>query len=250
MLLTAIQTSRDFSNYLALYNAAVSGDWETANTLFFEKNREETEAIISFDNETALHVAAQTGKANDFVRKLVALMSPQALAHRNCRGHTALHDAARVGNTGAAMAMLEIYPDLMYVLSFKNQLPVITAAKYSQKGTLKYLISVCKPNVDNTPFEGQLGIDLLIQMINNEFLGEVNKLVGTCELLLVADIFIVILSDVALDLVVKYPNLARLRLGSTERCALSIMAGMESVFPSRESFSWWEKLIYRCKLIF
>ncbi|KAL8484487.1 hypothetical protein ACS0TY_026970 [Phlomoides rotata] len=109
----AAQESRNLSNYLVLYNAAVSGDWETANTLFFKKNREETEAIISFDKETALHVAAQSGKANDFVRKLV---SPQALALRDRYGYTALHSGAKVGNTEAAMIMLEKNPDLLYTL--------------------------------------------------------------------------------------------------------------------------------------
>ncbi|KAL8456489.1 hypothetical protein ACS0TY_033796 [Phlomoides rotata] len=217
----AQETSRDFSKYLPLYNAALSGDWETAHTLFFEKNRDEAEAIICLDRETALHVAVQSGRANGFVRKLVGLMSPQALALRNSRGQTALHEAAKVGNTEAAMTMLQKYPPLLYMLCGRGRLAVTTAALYSQKDTLNYLLSVSKPDVENSPFQGKLGIALLVEVIGCEFF------------------------DVALDLVDKYPDLARLGWDNGHRCALSFMAEMESAFPSRESFRWWEKFIYR-----
>ncbi|KAL8502324.1 hypothetical protein ACS0TY_021455 [Phlomoides rotata] len=76
---------------------AVIGKRQTHYSL--KKNREETEAIVSFDKETTLHVVAQSGKANDFVWKLVELMLPEALALRDQYCYTALHSGAKVGNT-------------------------------------------------------------------------------------------------------------------------------------------------------
>ncbi|KAL8503305.1 hypothetical protein ACS0TY_022153 [Phlomoides rotata] len=90
--------------------------------------QEETEAIVSFDKETTLHVAAQSGKANDYVWKLVELMSPEALALRDRYCYTALHSGAKVGNTEAAMVMLEKNHELLYTLSYCGDLAVTIAA--------------------------------------------------------------------------------------------------------------------------
>ncbi|KAL8513027.1 hypothetical protein ACS0TY_019274 [Phlomoides rotata] len=96
----AAETSTAYGKYSPLYDALLSGNWETADELF--RNEEECEAIISIENETALHVAVLSGRANVFVGKLVGMMRPQALALKGSSGDTALHNCAMVGNTEAA----------------------------------------------------------------------------------------------------------------------------------------------------
>lgn len=53
-------------------------------------------------------------------------------------------------------------------------------------------------------------------------------------------------ADVALNLVRKYTDLATLCDGDGDY-ALQVIAGMKSVFPSGESFSWCQNWIYSCK---
>ncbi|KAI3447210.1 hypothetical protein Pfo_003875 [Paulownia fortunei] len=210
--------SGDFSRYLPLYRAALKGDWKTGKK-FFDKDKEETKAIISSSSETALHVAVGTGKANDFVKKLVELMPDDALDLKNGDGDTALHNAAMVGNTEAAITLVNRNRDLLYIMNNSNRLPVQLAAIYGHKDTLVYLISMSKQSVEHSPFEGKLGVRLLTSAIASEFF------------------------DVALDLVENYPDLARLRR-EDGHSALATIAEMNSVFPSGERFSWWQNLIY------
>lgn len=54
--------------------------------------------------------------------------------------------------------------------------------------------------------------------------------------------------DVALDLVEKYPDLARSTTADGRYdSALSTLARMSSAFPHGESFSFWHNFIYSCK---
>lgn len=54
------------------------------------------------------------------------------------------------------------------------------------------------------------------------------------------------LSDVALDLAQRYPNLALLYNGNGSS-ALSTIAQTNTLFTSTERFSRWQKLFYHCK---
>ncbi|KAH6757813.1 hypothetical protein C2S52_023278 [Perilla frutescens var. hirtella] len=220
----------DLSRYLELYQAALRGDWSKAQDFFQKKNlsiRLISTTIISADSETALHVAVLAGKANiDFVNKLVRLTASDgggaaALALKDSYGDTALHNAGIVGNTEAAVVLVDQNPELLYILNKENQLPVLKAAIYCQKETLKYLISQYDPNAqNNNPFKGQLGIDLLNAVIASEFL------------------------DIALDLAKKYPDLAGLRDGDGDS-ALSTIAETDTLFLKTETFTWRQNFIYR-----
>ncbi|XP_057768184.1 ankyrin repeat-containing protein At5g02620-like isoform X2 [Salvia miltiorrhiza] len=135
------ESGEDFSKYLALYQAAMKGEWDTAKN-FFEDINELSSSIISSESETVLHVAVLTGKANDLVQKLVEMMPVEALALKDSVGETALHNAATVGNTEAARALVKKNPDLLHMLSNSNRLPVLEAAINCQKETLEYLIDI------------------------------------------------------------------------------------------------------------
>lgn len=128
--------------------------------------------IISSSSETPLHVAVFTGKANDFVKKLVELIPRDALALVDSFGDTALHNAAVVGNTEEAMVMVNKNPDLVYILNNDNQLAVKKAAINCQKHTLKFLISKYEANAEHTLYETQQGCSLLTEIIASEFLGQ------------------------------------------------------------------------------
>ncbi|KAH6761629.1 hypothetical protein C2S52_019062 [Perilla frutescens var. hirtella] len=200
--------------YLPLYKAAREGDWD-----LFQGYKEDVTAIISSDSETALHVAVLSGKANDFVKKMVELMPRHALALKDSYGETALHNAAMIGNTEAARVLVDKNTELLYIINKDSELPILRAALNCQKETLEYLISVTEPGMENSPFKGQSGVDLLLAVITSGFF------------------------DVALDLVDKYPHLAQLD-DDDGLCALSAIAVMRSVFRCEESFSWWQNFIY------
>lgn len=163
----------EFSGYLPLYQAALRGDWEFAKD-FFPDEKQLCTTIITPDSETALHIAVMTGKANDLVKKLVEVAASKELGHRDSNGDTALHNAAVVGNTEAATALVDKNPNLLYILNNENRLPLQRAVISCQKKTTTYLISKYDPNADpeHNPFQGQLGIRLLIELISSEFVGQ------------------------------------------------------------------------------
>ncbi|XP_075497769.1 uncharacterized protein LOC142535003 [Primulina tabacum] len=189
---------------------------------FLDKDEDAITAIINDSSETALHVAVETGKSNDFLRKLLEYPMPnEAMLSKDSTGDTALHTAALAGNKEAAILLVNKKIDLLYITNNNNMLPIHLAARNSQKDTLMYLISVSKKEVQNSPFVGKLGASLLTIAIASEFI------------------------DVALYLVQKYPELATLS-DDDDDYALQVIAGMKSVFPSGKSFNWWQNWIYSC----
>ncbi|KZV14329.1 ankyrin repeat-containing protein-like [Dorcoceras hygrometricum] len=146
-------------------------------------------------------------------------MSNEAMFSKASSGNTALHVAALAGNKEAAKLLVNKNPDLLYDLNEDDMLPIHLAARNSHKPTLMYLISVCKKDVENSPFVGKLGALLLTIAIASEFI------------------------DVALYLVQKYPDLAKLS-DNDDDYALQVIAGTKSVFPSGQSLNWWQNWIY------
>ncbi|XP_073034914.1 uncharacterized protein [Primulina eburnea] len=200
----------DFHRYLPLHRAILRGDWKEGKK-FLDKDEDAITAIINDSSETALHVAVETGKSNDFVRKLLEYSTPnEAILSKASSGNTALHTAALAGNKEAAILLVNKKTDLLYIKNNNNMLPIHLAARNSHKDTLMYLISVSKKEVQNSPFVGKLG-----------------------------------LCYVALYLVQKYPELATLS-DDDDDYALQVIAGMKSVFPSGKSFNWWQNWIYSC----
>lgn len=157
--------------HLPLYRAAVRGDWTEARG-FFDHGTYETTAIISGNHETALHVSVSVGKANDFVTELVNLMPIDALAIQNSSGETALHFAAKVGNIEAVRMLVDKRPSLLYYANNDRNLPVHSAVINCHKDVTEYLLLNSQPNVQNSPFEGILGVRLLTSLISSEFFGE------------------------------------------------------------------------------
>ncbi|KAH6761662.1 hypothetical protein C2S52_019095 [Perilla frutescens var. hirtella] len=197
---------------------AQRGDWETA-AQFFEDVKELSTTVISSNSETALHVAVLTGKANDLVKKMVELTPPELLEVKDCNGQTALHNAAFVGNTEAAIALVHKNPGLLHISTNQNRLAVNLAATYCQKETVEYLISEHEKHSNPPLFEGQQGIRLLNLIIASEFV------------------------DIALRLAYKYPNLAILT-DASGNSALSVIAKCPALFPRTETFTCCQNFLY------
>lgn len=158
-----------------IYEAALKDDWETAEKLFLE-DRKRSKAEISYRLETPLHVAVETGKANRFVRELLAFFEDDddddAVAVRDQYGETALHYAARVGNKEAVVMLVGRKPGLMYMKNNSDRLPVQIAAIHCKKEILTYLIQKSDPDAKNSPLFGYLGVRLLMATTASGFFGE------------------------------------------------------------------------------
>ncbi|XP_071908960.1 uncharacterized protein [Coffea arabica] len=211
---------KDMNFYLPLYKAAIRGDWDAARK-FFDINPEAVTAIIAKNHETALHIAVGRNEAYRFVDELVRLMPPNALSVTNKFNETALHLAARCGNTEAAKLLVNRDPDLPYVWSDTKLLPLHLAALFSHKETLIYLLTVTRNDAEPSPFVGQSGITLLNVVVTSGFY------------------------DVALDLLRSYPKLAT-TISPGGNTPLSIIAGKPSAFPSGTSLSFFQQVIYFC----
>ncbi|KAK2971013.1 hypothetical protein RJ640_000362 [Escallonia rubra] len=204
-----------------LYKAAVRGDWKTAKR-FFDQDKDAVTARISVCSETAVQIAAGAGKGTHFLEKLVHMMPPEALLLRSKPGYTALSFAATVGDTKAVTALLENNPSSLNIMTWDRKLPLHLAAEYAHKDTLLYLLRVTKEDVGSSPpFAGQSGVEFLVHVIISGFF------------------------DIALDLVKRFPDLAKVNPieGDSPLTAISRKA---SAFRSGIPLKFWEKLIYYC----
>ncbi|WCJ41371.1 Ankyrin repeat family protein [Euphorbia peplus] len=207
----------NFYRYLPLLKASLNGDWITANR-YFQEDPALVTSYLSSKKETALHAAISTGcSCDDFIRKLVEIMPVDSLALPNVYGHNALHYAAIVGHTDAAMVLIEKNPSLTLARDDDDCTPVLVASESAHKKTVKYLISVT-PDGHPSPFDGTDGVRLLTSLILCEYYG------------------------FAIDLVKRKPMLAtgKNRWGST---ALDILALKPKTFSDGSAFGRFKQVI-------
>ncbi|KAG5549337.1 hypothetical protein RHGRI_014629 [Rhododendron griersonianum] len=209
----------EYWKYIPLFKAALRGDWDAA-TRFFVQDESAITAPISQSSETALHIAVGTGeRAIHFVKKLVELMLVEALTLRETYGDTALHVAATVGNTRAAVVLVQKNPDLPYIRGYLNRLPLHCAALYACKDTLLFLLNVTKDDHVSRPFSNENAVRLVNYAINSGFY------------------------DVALNLVQRYPQVVK-STDQSKFSALEIIAKNASAFPSGTRLNFWQRIIY------
>ncbi|KAL0333704.1 UNVERIFIED_CONTAM: hypothetical protein Sangu_1526600 [Sesamum angustifolium] len=212
---------KDLKEYLPLHRAALQGNWEAAKSIFDDDPGAMT-ASINLITATALHAAVGTGKAIHFVEKLVAAMPEESIAVMDDIGGTALSVAAAVGNVAAATILVNRMPSSLYIPNNFGNFPLQIAALYAQKDMLTYLISITKDDdLHQNPYAGLAGLRLLIYVIDAEFL------------------------EIALYLVEKYPDLARLKLPDNTS-ALKKITAKKSAFVSERRFNFWERCISSC----
>ncbi|KAE9448851.1 hypothetical protein C3L33_19254, partial [Rhododendron williamsianum] len=168
----------EYQKYTPLLKAALRGDWEAAKK-FFAQDPKVITAPITRELESALYMATGTGPAAiDFVAELLKLMPAEALAQGDIAGNTPLHLSAWVGNTAAAVLLLEKNPGLLRIREERGWLPVHFAAIHAKKETLWYLLKVtfkddaAMRTLFFSPGPEPSGTDLLIHVITSGFYGE------------------------------------------------------------------------------
>ncbi|XP_057506244.1 uncharacterized protein LOC130789490 [Actinidia eriantha] len=215
---TDVEIEEEFWRYIPLVKAVLEGNWDVARR-FFDQDESALTAQITPSLETALHIAVGTGKALHFVKELVESMPVQALEVRDHKDDTALHIAAWVGNTAAAVLLVEKHQPLLYMRGSRYRLPVHLAAVNGRKDTLSYLLRVTMDDPVAKPYYDLSGIWLLMYIITSGFY------------------------DIALNLIDRYPHLATLKIESGD-CALGNIASKVSAFPSGNRLNLWERIIY------
>ncbi|KAG6769289.1 hypothetical protein POTOM_024909 [Populus tomentosa] len=147
--------------HLQLYQAALSGDWDTAEGIY-ESFPGEVNARITKRGETALHIAA-AAEHTHFVKQLVGKMSIEALTYKNEAGNTAFCFAAISGVEALANVMMETGRDLAMTRGRENLLPIYMAALLGHRGMVSYLYDETKEQLTDSD-----RITLLVALINSD----------------------------------------------------------------------------------
>ena len=158
---------------LQLYQAALSGDWDTAEGIY-KLFPAEFNARINKRGETALHIAA-AAEHTHFVKQLVGKMSIEALTYRNSDGNTAFCFAAISGVEALAKVMIDTKRDLAMSRGRENLLPIYMATLLGHRGMVSYLYDETKEQLTDGD-----RIKLLVALINSDIYGEKSFLCFKC----------------------------------------------------------------------
>lgn len=171
-------TAEATTNQILLYQAAQSGDWETAKRILDDRPSYGC-ARITQGGESLLHIAAM-GKYTSFVRNLVNMLEESELELENNRGCTALYYAVLSGVVENAKVMCEKNHRLPTIRGYDRMIPINQAALLGHKEMVSYLYHV-------TPFkkltEREL-VELLDATIRNDMYGMHACLLPTIYLLI------------------------------------------------------------------
>ncbi|XP_011020234.1 PREDICTED: ankyrin repeat-containing protein At3g12360-like isoform X2 [Populus euphratica] len=147
--------------HLQLYQATLSGDWDTAEGIY-KLFPGEVNARITKRGETALHIAA-AAEHTHFVKQLVGLMSKEALTYRSSAGNTAFCFAAISGVEALARVMMEEKRDLAMTRGRGNLLPIYMATLLGHRGMVSYLYDETSEQLTDDD-----RIKLLVALINSD----------------------------------------------------------------------------------
>ncbi|KAF6139444.1 hypothetical protein GIB67_026286 [Kingdonia uniflora] len=207
---------KNISWYLSLYEAALKGDWESANR-FFDLHSDAKIVKLPQVHMTALHIAVGAGHSTPFVEKLVELMLLKALQLQTEKGDSALAYAAITGNTNAAEIIIRKDPNLPNMQDAKGKIPLCYAAQHGHRETLLYILSVTNDSV----IPGSALVEVIKDSIDAGFY------------------------DVALLLLQRYPDLANWKKTSVKVRPLYILARAPSTFQSGSRLTFWQRLVYK-----
>ncbi|KAK9062543.1 hypothetical protein SSX86_019730 [Deinandra increscens subsp. villosa] len=209
---------------LPIYKAAMNDDWDSVEHIF-DMYPDKLDAKITVWWETPLHIAIGTNSSHLFVNKIIeriVSVDVQKLRTKSLWGNTALHYAAKIGNTIDAKLLVSKDPSITQINNKDGHTALKLAAKYGRLETLWYLLDVTmdEPGEDGTsPYSGVSGADLITLTLT----------AGFC--------------DVALYLVKRYPDSVtqKDREGQT---ALQVLATKPHVFPSGSPLLFYQHIIY------
>ncbi|XP_031371762.1 uncharacterized protein LOC116187248 [Punica granatum] len=210
--------------YRPLRKAALTGDWEAAESIF-NRDPNALMARITSWGETALHVAADVGRA-EFIEKLVALMRPEALEIQDSvNKRTALHYAAIHGSLRIVKTLAAKNGRLMEITDQFGHTPLHDATYYFESKEVVWYLTLKMPDVPPpytaSPFFARTAAGELI-----------TKLVASRSY------------DICLHLLDKYPFLATATI-SNGAGMLHGLAYRPFEFPSGSKLGFCGSCIYR-----
>ncbi|XP_019169919.1 PREDICTED: uncharacterized protein LOC109165556 [Ipomoea nil] len=219
------QTPDDFSKYLPLYKAILAANWEEAQ-IFFNQDPAAIQSPLDNTLKTALHVGAKAGNAS-FMEKLVALLlEDEELGPRDASRHTPLHIAARHGNIEVADILVRRNSNLLYLHNNNGLFPIHFAAMNNRKSkeVFLYFLGVTRDDEygQPNPYAGPTGVSLLVELIANKFY------------------------DLALQLVIRYPDLGRQKTLVADISALEVIVVSDCYIINKHSLNFWQSFIYYC----
>ncbi|EPS64453.1 hypothetical protein M569_10326, partial [Genlisea aurea] len=202
---------------LPLYKALNQGSWEVVRDILNLHPAAITARLTPFA-ETPLLVAVKAGQGLGFIRKLVALMPPEALALTDYFNSTALHAVAVLGNVRAARILVGKNADLPMLSNVDGLLPVHLATMRGHRKMTLYLLSATKNDGGVSPFQDAGGPTLVQFAVTAGFY------------------------DLALYAVEQNPKLA----WETDEVSppLELLAMDSSAFRSGANFNLWKSLLY------
>ncbi|KAJ9168040.1 hypothetical protein P3X46_019615 [Hevea brasiliensis] len=151
---------------------------------------------------------------------LINRMSRLQLGLQNSNGDTVLSIAAIVGNTRAAIMIVNKQPNLPQIGNRDGGVPLLEAARHGQKEMISYLLEVNGDYLQAAEYSADKpGVFFM-------------------NLLVLAGFY-----DLALELVQSHPPLARVEYYGGESL-LSAMASKPSAFPSGIQLDFWHRLIH------
>ncbi|CAK7345326.1 unnamed protein product [Dovyalis caffra] len=211
--------------HLQLYQAALSGDWDTAKGIY-EVFPREVDAKITKRGETALHISA-AAEHTHFVKQLVEMMSKEALTCKNDAGNTAFCFAAISGVEELAKIMMAKSSDLAMTRGRGDMLPICMAALLGHRKMVSYLYDKTIDQLNDGD-----RIELLVTLIDSDIYGEQSFL---C-------------SDVALTMLKAHPLLAYARDEHqlTALHALAQKSCMPSYVVDQSPPGFWNKCLNPC----
>ncbi|CAL5352463.1 unnamed protein product [Camellia sinensis] len=175
---------------------------------FLELHPDALNAQISSYGETALHIAALAGNVK-IVEELVNMTSVEDLTLRTDYGETALSLAVKGGITSVAKPLVRKNHDLLGIKNIDDAIPVVVAAQFGHTDMVHFLYYMTE--------EEDLDPETSSQ-------------------------------DIALDLVLRFPELAICVSKGHTGGTLNTLATRNSAFPSGTQLVCWKKWIYSCGL--
>ncbi|XP_028059241.1 uncharacterized protein LOC114262979 [Camellia sinensis] len=249
---------RDISCYLPLHIAILQGNWENASKIF-ENDPNAITARLTALSETPLLVAVKVRQGILFVRKLVELMQPEALALTDYFGNTALHAVAVLGNIIEAKQgilfvrkLVELMqPEALALTDYFGNTALHAVAVLGNIIEAKLIVEKNPdlPNIWNNDgflplhlaaMHGQRKMTLFLLSVTRDD-EESKPYEGEAGATLMRFAINVGFYDLALDLLSRNPKLAW-----KDFSPLEVMAQEHSAFPSGTCFNIWKCFIYTC----
>ncbi|KAJ9540225.1 hypothetical protein OSB04_026731 [Centaurea solstitialis] len=149
----------NYLRYLPLHKAAVEGDTKALDEIL-KRDPSAVRAVVTGASETALMVAASIQGNQEFVKKLIRLMSPEDLAMQDCFGRTALSGAILVGDVEVVKLMVEKNTHLPNIRDMDNKVPSLMVHTIT-KMMPWFATYLCIDLLDAIPFLAPSPHDLL-----------------------------------------------------------------------------------------